>query len=407
MIVVTEPAPQVRRTSASLALVQPKTLLDVARQATVRVANADAEADSVISAVEGPTTDVALSIERALLERLADTFSISPRVTNVEDPQRAFPFTPEGAQVLSGQIRSAGLGGYVLDVRTNFLDLETTGGTISDPVERFSLKGQVAVRLIDVSDGRVIRQAVCTDSQPMGTLRDIFVAEGKPVPERVQIETAEAEPEAETADAAETDEPRSAEDVSPEALALIESTDGSQIAPTPAESEAAEASEAQQQADAEAESIAQEAASAVTQPAAPVEPLGQPTQEDRVQDALRQAPAASSEVAEQEAKQSTDPLAGERGGRVPLRRTGMFSDVVQEAFSESSTNPLIEPSQDVTVRTEGVKQKARLQLAALAAAQATAPVEVPEPAAPGLVSDAAAERLIRKCTAELWQNIAP
>ena len=145
----------------------------------------------------------------------------------------------------------------------------------------------------------------------------------------------------------------------------------------------------------------------MTQPAAPVAPLGEPTEEDRVQDALRQAPAASSEVAGEETRQNVEPLAGGQSAGVPLRRTGMFSDVVQEAFSESSTDPLEQPTQEVTVRTEGVKQKARVELAALVAAQVIGPVNLPGPGASGRVSDGAAERLVRKCTEELWQKIAP
>ena len=169
MTVVTEPAPAPRRTSAALDLVQANTLLDVARQATVRVAKADAGATSVINAVALPTTDVAIRLEQALLGRLGNVFSLAVKVNQVGNPSRAFPFTPEGAQELAGQLSGAGLKGYALDVRTEFLDLETSGGTISDPVERFSLNGQVQARLIDVSDGRIIRQAACTDNQQYKT----------------------------------------------------------------------------------------------------------------------------------------------------------------------------------------------------------------------------------------------
>lgn len=402
MIVVTEPAPEVRRTTAALDLVKPKTLLDVARQATVRVANADAGSDSVINAVEAPATDVALGIERALLERLIDTFSLPTRVTQVEDPQRSFPFTAEGAANLSGQIRGAGLGGYVLDARTSYLDLETTGGTIGDPVENFSLTGQVAVRLIDVSDGRVIRQAVCTDKQPMGTLRDIYVAEGKPVPDRIETAAADEDPAA--SDTA-SDEPKPEDEVSAAALALIEKTDGSgtgaPISDVPASAEPAPPAE-----DGEAEAIAQEAASAVTQPLAPVEPVGQPTPEDRVQQALREAPAAQSEVAEQTSLRYTQTAADEPSADVPLRRTEAFSGVVQEALSGSPESGS-QSGRNVTVQTEAVKQKARLTAAALAAAQATGAGNLPGPGASGRVSDGAAERLIRICTEDLWWKIRP
>lgn len=401
MIVVTEPVPEVRRTTAALDLVKPKTLLDVARQATVRVANADAGSDSVINAVDAPLTDIALGIERALLERLIDTFSLPTRVTQVEDPQRSFPFTAEGAATLSGQIRGAGLGGYVLDVRTNYLDLETTGGTIGNPVENFSLSGQVAVRLIDVSDGRVIRQAVCTDKQPMGTLRDIYVAEGKPVPDRIE---AAAEPEPAPEDTA-SGEPKPEDETSAEALALIEKTDGSTtgqpISDVPAGTEPVPPD-----ADAEAEAIAQEAASAVTEPLAAVEPVGQPTPEDRVQQALREAPAAQSEVAGQAPPRNAQTATDEPSADVPLRRTEAFSGVVQEALS-GSPSPGAQSDQSVTVQTEAVKQKARLPAAALAAAQATGAVNLPGPGASGRVSDGAAERLIRICTEDLWWKIRP
>lgn len=408
MIVVTEPAPEVRRTSATLDLVQPKTLLDVARQATVRIANADADPLSVINAVQAPTTDVALSIERTLLERLANVFSLGTTVNQVDNPQRAFPFTSEGAQILAGQIRSAGLGGYVLDARTNYLDIETSGGTISNPVERFNLIGQVAIRLIDVSDGRVIRQAVCTDSQPMGTLREIFIAEGKPVPERTRSSAAPtdettAEPTSET----ESDEPRSEDETSAAALALIEKTDGSGEPAEPADGATATVPGPEPSAtDPEAQSIAQEAVTAVTQPATPVAPLGQPTAEDRVQDALRQAPAAPSEVAEEEARQNYQPVEDSPTEQVPLRRNGAFADVVQDAMTETA-DPSAQPAQTVTVQTDGVKEKARLEAAALVAAQAIAPASLPGPGASGRVSDGAAERLTRKCTEDLWQKIAP
>ena len=42
-----------------------------------------------------------------------------------------------------------------------------------------------------------------------------------------------------------------------------------------------------------------------------------------------------------------------------------------------------------------------------AAAQAAAPANLPGPGASGLVSDGAAERMIRRCTEELWQKIRP
>lgn len=409
MIVVTEPAPEVRRTSATLDLVQPKSLLDVARQATVRIANADADPLSVINAVQAPTTDVALSIERTLLERLANVFSLGTTVNQVDNPQRAFPFTSEGAQILAGQIRSAGLGGYVLDARTNYLDIETSGGTISNPVERFKLIGQVAIRLIDVSDGRVIRQAVCTDTQPMGTLREIFIAEGKPVPERARSSAAPTEePVAEPAGETESDEPRSEDETSAAALALIEKTDGSGEPAEPADGATATVPGSEPSAtDPEARSIAQEAVTAVTQPATPVAPLGQPTAEDRVQDALRQAPAAPSEVAAEEARQNYQRVEDSPAGQdVPLRRTGAFADVVQDAMTETA-DPGAQPAQAVTVQTDGVKEKARLEAAALVAAQAIAPASLPGPGASGRVSDGAAERLTRKCTEDLWQKIAP
>ena len=90
---------------------------------------------------------------------------------------------------------------------------------------------------------------------------------------------------------------------------------------------------------------------------------------------------------------------------MPLRRTDAYTGVVREALS-GTEDPGTGSGQGVTVQTEGVNQKARLGASALAAAQAGA-ANLPGPGATGRVSDGAADRLIRKCAAELWQKIRP
>ena len=534
MTVVTEPAPAVRRTSAALDLVESKTLLDVARQATLRVANADAGQNSVINAVALPTTDVALRVEQILLGRLGNVFSLAVKVNQVGNPARAFPFTPEGAQELAGKLGGAGIRGYALDARTEYLDLETTGGTIENPVEQFSLSGKVRARLIDISNGAVIRQAVCVDKQQMGTLRDIFVAEGKPVPQSEALAAVAAPVPAPAAAQAASGTSRPASETSAAALALIEKTgqgeksqklEGesasavplpeatatAEATPTPtvAEAEPAPAatpeptptaepavqpapaqetavaaatpvaevprqpivitppkpeptaqvataqtdapapqSAAEADAQAEAGTIAAQAAAAVTaasaantatatvpeptaattvaEPAvsAPSQQVPtpqptsvavatpqptpvatpQPTAEDRVQAALRQAAPSRAEVVAQEAAEQA---AQETPRNVPIRRTGAFAGVVQSALEESPDQRVFQSQRRVTVQGAGVKQKARLDLATLALAQATAPITYPGPGESGRVSDGAADRLIRKCTEELWQQIVP
>ncbi|MEM7211450.1 MAG: hypothetical protein AAF479_06055 [Pseudomonadota bacterium] len=522
MTVVTEPAPAVRRTSASLDLVQSKTLLDVARQATVRISNADAGPNSVINAVALPTTDIALRIEQILLGRLGNVFSLAVKVNQVGNPGRSFPFTPDGAQELAGKLNGAGLRGYALDARTEYLDLETTGGTIESPVEQFSLSGKVEARLIDISTGAVIRQAVCINKQQMGTLRDIFVAEGKPVPQSAALAKVATPAPAPASAQAPSGSARPASETSAAALALIEKTGQEEKsqrleeptapsvplpeatataaaevpapeaapadpAPAPAAATVAEATPApevveapkpialnppatpapevvaavqtpaapvQSEADAQAEagSIAAQAAAAVTaprteeprtpsipepQPAlaatvaepaqstttpsvqapetptvaavtpepAPVAiPTPQPTAEDRVQEALRQAaPSRTEVIAQQQAAQAPQ----EAPRNVPIRRTGAFAGVVQSALEEEPEGQVFRTQRQLTVQGTGVKQKARLDVAALALAQATAPITYPGPGKSGRVSDGAADRLIRKCTEELWQQIVP
>lgn len=529
MTVVTEPAPAVRRTSAALDLVESKTLLDVARQATVRVANADAGQNSVINAVALPTTDVALRVEQILLGRLGNVFSLAVKVNQVGNPARAFPFTPEGAQELAGKLGGAGIRGYALDARTEYLDLETTGGTIENPVEQFSLSGKVRARLIDISTGVVLRQAVCVDKQQMGTLRDIFVAEGKPVPQSEALAAVAAPAPAPASAQAAPGTARPADETSAAALALIEKTGQGEKsqklegeaastvplpeatataeatpAPTVAEAEPVPAPEpaptvepavqpdpapetvvatatpvaeaprqpivitppkpepatqvaaaqpdapaaqspAEADAQAEAGTIAAQAAAAVAaarpataatpeptaattvaEPAVPAasqqiptpQPTAvavatpqptpvatpQPTAEDRVQAALRQAAPSRAEVA---AQQQAEQAAQETPRNVPIRRTGAFAGVVQSALEESPDQRVFQSQRRVTVQGAGVKQKARLDLATLALAQATAPITYPGPGKSGRVSDGAAERLIRKCTEELWQQIVP
>lgn len=467
MVVVTEPSPGVRRTTAALDLVASKTLLDVARQASIRVAKADASGSSVINAVAAPTTDVALRIEQVLLGRLGNVFSLAVKVNQVGNPSRAFPFNAAGAQELAGKLNAAGLKGYALDARTEFLDLETSGGTINDPVERFSLNGQVKARLVDISDGRVLRQAVCTDNQQMGTLRDIFVAEGRPVPESAALAAVSAPAPAPASEqpAAQSDGPRPASDTSAAALALIQKTDQAEksqrlvepTAPTepletaePVTEPAAVASQVPQASTVAttapevqpttSERVAREAVAAVTapaqpvaaptapaqpvaasvsepeptepaqpaasitQPAAPETPAPQPTEQERVQAALQQAAPTRSEVA---AQATAEQAARERPREIPIRRTGAFSGVVQSAIEETPDDQLIRRQRTVTVETSGVKQKARLGAASLLLAQATAPITLPGPGASGRVSDGAAERLIRKCAEDLWQKIVP
>ena len=451
MTVVTEPAPEPRRTSAALDLVQANTLLDVARQASIRVVKADADGNtSVINAVALPTTDVAVRLEQALLGRLGNVFSLAVRVNQVGNPSRAFPFTPEGAVELAGQLSGAGLKGYALDVRTEFLDLETTGGTISDPVERFSLNGQVQARLIDVSDGQILRQATCSDNQQMGTLRDIFVAEGRPVPASSALEAA-AEPAPATAEVqteqaisestADDGSPRPASETSAAALALIQKTNedekSQRIAqPSAAETEATTpapeagavaATTPEAPVEAEAQAVADEAVAAVSAPSAPAAqtpevetpatptpqpeaaatPAPQPTPEERVQAALRQAAPTRAEVAAREAEQASFQPSPDNPREVPIRRTGAFSGVVQSAIEETPEDPLRPRRRVVNVEDTGVKEKAMLPVASLAAAQATTPVTYPGPGPSGRVADGAAERFIRKCTEELWLKIVP
>ncbi|MEL7469689.1 MAG: hypothetical protein AAFN27_14635 [Pseudomonadota bacterium] len=496
MTVITEPAPPVRRTTAALDLVESQSLLDVARQASVRVVNADAGPNSVAGAVAPPTEDVALRIEQTLLGRLGNVFSLAVKVNQIGNPSRAFPFDEAGARELATQLTEAGLKGYALDVRTEALDIETAGGTIENPVETFSLTGQMRARLIDLSDGSVLRQGMCTDKQAMGTLREIFVAEGRPVPPSAQA-TAEAAPQQVETEATEQVEadgtPKPADETSAAALALIQKTDES---PKSQKLEASETSEAtatplapaaetpdatQQttaasdptpepsapiapetpdptapvETPAAAASLAPREAAAVeapastpeappTQPdpavqsvaadtiasvqAAPVEPTvpesvetqtpvqeqpePQPvTAQERVQQALRQAPPSDGEIAAQ--RQATVQAEEDQRARdLPLRRTGAFSAVVQGAFNEAGDigDGRVQPRRDVRLEDGTVKQKAQLPSLAfgtLLVSQANAPLTLPEPGASGRVSDGAAERLIRKCTEELWQMLLP
>ena len=493
MTVITEPAPPVRRTTAALDLVESQSLLDVARQASVRVVNADAGPNSVAGAVAPPTEDVALRIEQTLLGRLGNVFSLAVKVNQIGNPSRAFPFNEAGARELATQLTEAGLKGYALDVRTEALDIETAGGTIENPVETFSLAGQMRARLIDLSDGSVLRQGMCTDKQAMGTLREIFVAEGRPVPPSAQA-TAEAAPQQAETEATEQPEadgtPKPADETSAAALALIQKTDESpksqkleaseatatplapvaetpdatqqtaaasdptpeppapaapeppeQTAPietpaiaaslAPLETAAVEAPAATPEApptqpDPEVQSVAADTVASVQ--ADPVEPAAaenteaqtpvqeQPEQQpvtaqERVQQALRQAPPSDAEIAAQ--RQATVQAEEDQRARdLPLRRTGAFSAVVQGAFNEAGDigDGRVQPRRGVRLEDGTVKQTAQLPSLAfgtLLASQANAPLTLPEPGASGRVSDGAAERLIRKCTEELWQILLP
>ncbi|MEM9061663.1 MAG: hypothetical protein AAGD13_14480 [Pseudomonadota bacterium] len=491
MTVITEPPPAVRRTTAALDLVQSRSLLDVARKASVRVVNADAGPTSVAGAVAPPTHDVALRIEQTLLGRLGNVFSLAVKVNQIGNPSRAFPFDEAGARELATQLTGAGLKGYALDVRTEALDIETAGGTIENPVERFSLAGQVQARLIDLSTGGILRQGMCRDKQPMGTLREIFVAEGRPVPPSAQA-TAQAAPQATVAAAgapAPTDDgsPRPADETSAAALALIEKTDGSTksqrlegseasatplaaapaqpepsqptastptpeapapavpapsatvetaaAAPAPVSTETsvetaavAAPAPAAPQPDAATQAVAADAVASVqsgpvpttstasveaASPApVPQQPAVQPiTAQERVQQALRQAAPTEAEIAAQR-QAAVQAEEDRRTRQVPIRRTGAFSAVVQGAFDETNEviDGRVQPRRAVRLEDGTVKQKLRLPSLAfgtLLASQASAPLTLPGPAASGRVSDGAANRMIRKCTEELWLMLLP
>ncbi|MEM7424404.1 MAG: hypothetical protein AAF334_11830, partial [Pseudomonadota bacterium] len=224
LVVVAEPLPEVRYTQKSLTILPPKNLLDVARQATVRIGNADvSDGDAPIRRIAPPRFDIASAIEPLMLRQLVETFDLPGRATRVEDRVRAFDLTADGSAGLASAIGGAGLKGYALDVRVDELEISTTGRTLTETSETFSLIAKVGARLIDLDAGTVVREAVCNAEEELGTYRPVTeTAEAAATPDAPETAEAPVDDAAPSAGGAAAETPTGTSTGVPPATAALE-----------------------------------------------------------------------------------------------------------------------------------------------------------------------------------------
>lgn len=115
--------------------------------------------------------DVAARVEAAVGTKLAEeTGLLFDPDTGIADPKREFGSPSEGISKITAAAKAAGHNGPVLDVRSVFTGIVSSGIRAGDNPETFWLVSQMTARVIDTGTGKVIAKSECDGRESIGTM---------------------------------------------------------------------------------------------------------------------------------------------------------------------------------------------------------------------------------------------
>lgn len=130
-------------------------------------------AASDIDAVPGFEADIAMLVEDGIGKRLEASTGVEFVASDsINDPNRSFSFTDDGKDALLTAAKQAGHQGQILDVRSDFSGI-VSSGIRQAGAETFTYVTRLRAQVVDVKSGAVLAKSVCDTTVPAGTLEDV------------------------------------------------------------------------------------------------------------------------------------------------------------------------------------------------------------------------------------------